>query len=167
MQLGMLVDSNLSDRPWVNVEQIVCHLDDEPIDVAALEAAWGHVQREHEILRTSFTFDPNDDDDGDNDGDGDERIQQVHASAPLSLVVHDRRGLSDAERRVSAAVTERLTARCASSGATLATSVMAAWALLLARSTNRSDVVFGSTRAGRHTIPGATSWSAVSSRPSR
>jgi len=284
MQLGMLVDSNLSDRPWVNVEQIVCHLDDEPIDVAALEAAWAHVQDEHEILRTSFTFDNN------NDGDGaDEPMQQVHESAPLTITVHDRSHLTDAEREVAlhdwliadrdrgidvaaapgmrltlfvdgprsgvfvwtvhhalvdgrgftlalqdafdayetlragnvpsprsdrprfadhvtaalatdavqaeayfrdvlsgydepvdmagalgtagavrtagrhreverwvpAATVARLAARSASSGATLATAVMAAWALLLGRSTYRSDVVFGSTRSGRHTIPGA------------
>jgi len=41
MQLGMLVDSNLADRPWVDIEQIVYRLDDEPIDVAALEAGVG------------------------------------------------------------------------------------------------------------------------------
>lgn len=50
---------------------------------------------------------------------------------------------------------ERLEARVSSVGATVGTALMAAWAVVLGRCSRSDDVVFGSTRAGRHTIPRA------------
>ena len=40
LQEGMLFESTASGRPWVNLEQIVVHLDGEPVDAAAMQIAW-------------------------------------------------------------------------------------------------------------------------------
>lgn len=45
--------------------------------------------------------------------------------------------------------------RAASSGVTLATMVLAAWGIVLARSSGQADAVFGVTRSGRYLVPGA------------
>ncbi|MDP4033806.1 MAG: AMP-binding protein, partial [Pseudorhodobacter sp.] len=58
------------------------------------------------------------------------------------------------ERRLDAALTEALTSRAEAAGATLATVVQAAWGMVVARWTGRSTAVFGTTRAGRHIMPG-------------
>ncbi|MGE0786322.1 MAG: amino acid adenylation domain-containing protein [Sandaracinaceae bacterium] len=78
---------------------------------------------------------------------------------PLALPI-ERGPISDAphrevERRVPRAVLERLDAFARRAGTTMYTALLAAWAIVLSRYARRSDVVFGSTRAGRHTIDGA------------
>ncbi|MCC5973607.1 MAG: amino acid adenylation domain-containing protein [Rubellimicrobium sp.] len=53
-QLGLLVESNLSGRPGLNVIQIVIRFEDEVIDPAALFAAWSDLAARHETLRLSM-----------------------------------------------------------------------------------------------------------------
>lgn len=55
-QLGMLYESTLSEKPWVNLEQVVCHLDDEAIDPAAMLAAWQRVTDQHAALRMALEW---------------------------------------------------------------------------------------------------------------
>lgn len=45
--------------------------------------------------------------------------------------------------------------RAARAGVTLATMVLAAWGIVLARSSGQADAVFGVTRSGRYLVPGA------------
>ncbi len=62
----------------------------------------------------------------------------------------------DAETRISPANTAQLTAFAQQIGVTLNTLVQGAWAILLSRYSGEQDIVFGATRAGRHsTIEGA------------
>ncbi|WP_103333011.1 non-ribosomal peptide synthetase [Pseudotabrizicola formosa] len=56
LQLGMVYESVLAGRPWVNLEQVVVHLDDEVVDPAALRAAWTQVSARHEALRLSILW---------------------------------------------------------------------------------------------------------------
>ncbi|MDO8883145.1 amino acid adenylation domain-containing protein [Pseudotabrizicola sp.] len=56
LQLGMVYESALAGRPWVNLEQIVVHLDDEVVDAEALRAAWAVVAARHEALRLSILW---------------------------------------------------------------------------------------------------------------
>ncbi|TGD43034.1 amino acid adenylation domain-containing protein [Pseudotabrizicola sediminis] len=56
LQLGMVYESVLAGRPWVNLEQIVVHLDDEVVEAGALRAAWAQVAARHEALRLSFLW---------------------------------------------------------------------------------------------------------------
>ncbi|MFN4153134.1 MAG: amino acid adenylation domain-containing protein [Paracoccaceae bacterium] len=56
LQLGMVYESALAGRPWVNLEQVVVHLDDEAVDAEALRAAWGVVAARHEALRLSILW---------------------------------------------------------------------------------------------------------------
>ncbi len=56
MQMGMVYESTLARRPWVNLEQIVVQFDDEDIDVTALRAAWQAVATQHEALRLSILW---------------------------------------------------------------------------------------------------------------
>ncbi|MFT5355317.1 MAG: non-ribosomal peptide synthetase component F, partial [Polyangiales bacterium] len=82
MQHGMLFESALSDRPWINLEQIVIRMD-EALDPESFRQAWRLVQGRHAALRTSFRWQgltlP---------------MQEVHADAPLRYVVDDWRNLS-------------------------------------------------------------------------
>lgn len=56
LQLGMVYESVLSGRPWVNLEQIVVHLDDEVVGEDALRKAWAQVAARHEALRLSVLW---------------------------------------------------------------------------------------------------------------
>ena len=51
IQMGMVYESTLAARPWVNLEQVVVHLDDEALEPVALGAAWGRVAQRHAALR--------------------------------------------------------------------------------------------------------------------
>lgn len=53
MQQGMLFHSLEGGEPGVDVEHVVCHLD-EVVDPEALLRAWAGVVRRHAILRTGF-----------------------------------------------------------------------------------------------------------------
>ncbi len=56
LQLGMVYESTLAGRPWVNLEQIVVHLEDEDIDPEALRAAWDATAARHDALRLSILW---------------------------------------------------------------------------------------------------------------
>lgn len=56
LQLGMIYESTLARRPWVNLEQIVVRLNDEEIDAEALRRAWEKVAARHEALRLSILW---------------------------------------------------------------------------------------------------------------
>ncbi len=62
---------------------------------------------------------------------------------------------AEAIRVLPTEVMNRLDARAREAGATMGTALMAAWAVLLGRYSRRDDVVFGSTRSGRHSTPDA------------
>ncbi len=55
-QLGMIYESVLADRPWINLEQVVVHMPDEPADADAMRAAWSDLCARHEPLRTVFDW---------------------------------------------------------------------------------------------------------------
>jgi natural product biosynthesis luciferase-like monooxygenase protein len=87
MQQGMLFQ-HLSDAGrGVNIEQIVCSLNEE-IDAAALENAWKHVEQRHEVLRAAFR----------SDASG-EPLQEIHGAVPISLRQLDWSHLPPAERQ--------------------------------------------------------------------
>jgi amino acid adenylation domain-containing protein len=54
IQLGMIYESNFSEKPWVNLEQVICYLDDELVDERAMRCAFTELTQRHEVLRTSF-----------------------------------------------------------------------------------------------------------------
>ncbi len=56
LQLGMVYESALAGRPWINLEQVVVHLDDEAVEAEALQAAWAGVAARHEALRLSILW---------------------------------------------------------------------------------------------------------------
>ena len=56
LQLGMVYESALAGRPWVNLEQIVVHLDDELVEAEALRTAWAVVAARHDALRLSILW---------------------------------------------------------------------------------------------------------------
>ena len=56
MQMGLIYESTLVDQPWVNLEQIVCRLNDEPMQVEAMRAAWTSLAARHEALRCVFRW---------------------------------------------------------------------------------------------------------------
>ncbi|MFN3722299.1 MAG: non-ribosomal peptide synthetase [Paracoccaceae bacterium] len=56
LQLGMVYESTLAGQPWVNLEQVVVHLDDEDVDPDALRTAWGVVAARHDALRLSILW---------------------------------------------------------------------------------------------------------------
>lgn len=56
LQLGMVYESALAGRPWVNLEQVVVHLDAETVEPEALRAAWAEVAARHEALRLSILW---------------------------------------------------------------------------------------------------------------
>lgn len=56
MQLGMIYESTLARRPWVNLEQVIVHLDDEAPSADELRDAWTAVTEQHEALRLSILW---------------------------------------------------------------------------------------------------------------
>ncbi|MEZ5750785.1 MAG: amino acid adenylation domain-containing protein [Paracoccaceae bacterium] len=56
LQMGMVFESTLANRPWANLEQVVVHLDDEVIDPADLKRAWQLVSDRHDALRLSILW---------------------------------------------------------------------------------------------------------------
>ena len=61
----------------------------------------------------------------------------------------------EVERRLGAAFVTRLEARAAQADATVGSALLAAWSVLQSRYCSSTDVVFGTTRAGRHQVDGA------------
>src|SRR4051812_14498558 len=65
-------------------------------------------------------------------------------------------GIGAVERRLTSGESAKLHAFARTSGFSVGTLVRGAWSLLLSRYTGETDVVFGTTLAGRHaTVPGA------------
>lgn len=56
MQLGMIYESVMIGRPDINLEQLIIHMRDEPIDAKAMQAAWDDLTARHDILRSRFLW---------------------------------------------------------------------------------------------------------------
>ncbi|WP_405117517.1 condensation domain-containing protein (plasmid) [Phaeobacter sp. BS23] len=56
MQQGLLYGSAAAGRPWVNLEQIVVHLDAEAPDPGAMRGAWQQVCARHPVLRSAVLW---------------------------------------------------------------------------------------------------------------
>lgn len=54
VQQGMYLESTGSGRPWLYLEQIVCHLENEEINTAAMQAAWTDITASHAALRLTI-----------------------------------------------------------------------------------------------------------------
>ncbi len=268
-QLGMIYESVLADRPWINLEQVVAHLPDEPADTHAMRAAWQRLAARHEALRTVFDWQGRDAavqrvlpevtvDFGEVDWshltapdrdaalrdwltqdrergvdltrapcwrltyfrigprhailvwtfhhalldgrsftallrealddhfapaapppprfathcravqgqdlapaerhfrtvlDGFEGPNRIDLGTPADAVADGRKRLLD--RRLPVATGQRLETKAKATGTSVATLVMAAWGLVLARCSGRADAVFGTTRSGRYLTDGA------------
>ena len=76
LQQGMYLESAGSSQPWIYLEQIICHLDDEPIDAAAMRAAWTDIAAKHPALRLTITLDET-------------LSQQVNAPSPIEVTFLD------------------------------------------------------------------------------
>ncbi|HEX8472999.1 MAG TPA: amino acid adenylation domain-containing protein [Pyrinomonadaceae bacterium] len=87
MQEGMLFHSLYARQSGVDVQQLVCALD-ERLDVAAFEQAWRRVVERYAVLRTTFRW-----------HNQDEPSQEVHRQVAIPLERHDWRGLSVQERQ--------------------------------------------------------------------
>ena len=79
----------------------------------------------------------------------DEPTLMVPALAAVTATEGASQRYDSRRQALSAAITERVRAALRREQITLGTAIHAAWALLLARHTRRSDVVFGTTVAGR------------------
>ena len=82
---------------------------------------------------------------------GDEWARYLDGVAPLALAGGARPDQAPSRTRLTldTAATEQLTRWCQQEGLTLNTVVQLAWAMVLGRLTDRSDVVFGTTVSGR------------------
>lgn len=78
LQMGMVYESVLVGRPWVNLEQVVVHFDSEKIDPAALRQAWLETTARHDALRLSILWRKRA-----------VPVQVVHAQATSNLTVED------------------------------------------------------------------------------
>ncbi len=93
-----------------------------------------------------------------------ERLRDFYAATPLPAADVDRAAVADDDRqrdrttRLDAATTNALVRVAAQNDVTLTTLVHVAWAIVLARHSGESDIVFGAARAGR------TSWNAAADR---
>ncbi|MBD2336733.1 amino acid adenylation domain-containing protein [Calothrix sp. FACHB-156] len=86
MQQGMLFNHLFAQKPGVDIEQMIC-LVDEKINVFAFQQAWQKVVERHAVLRTSF------------DWESEQEPQQcVHQKVIIPLEQQDWRGLSDIEQ---------------------------------------------------------------------
>jgi amino acid adenylation domain-containing protein/non-ribosomal peptide synthase protein (TIGR01720 family) len=86
MQQGMLFHAIGEPGSGVDIEQIVCQLD-EPLDTTAMLRAWDLIASRHTILRTSFVW----------EGVA-EPLQQVHDSVEIPSEQIDWRGADAAEQ---------------------------------------------------------------------
>ncbi len=77
------------------------------------------------------------------------------ASARALHVENDAPRHREVERRLDMDLVTRLEARAAAVDATVGTALLAAWSVLVARYCSTADVVFGTTRSGRHAVDGA------------
>ncbi len=89
MQQGMLFHAMGEPGSGVDIEQIVCRLD-EPLDTAAMLRAWDLIASRHTILRTAFVWE-----------NVAEPLQQVEDSVRIPSELFDWRdhGLRRADQR--------------------------------------------------------------------
>ncbi len=87
MQFGLAFESAAAVVPGVNVEQIVCHFDDEVVDARLLERAWRATQEQHDALRTSIDLEH-----------PDGPVQHVHQRCELDLTTLDWSALAEADQ---------------------------------------------------------------------
>lgn len=86
IQQGMLFNSLFAQTSGVDIEQLIC-LVNEKIDVFAFQQAWDKVVERHAVLRTSFDWESER-----------EPLQCVHQKVTIPVVQQDWRGLSDIEQ---------------------------------------------------------------------
>lgn len=85
MQQGMLFNSLYAQQSGVDIEQVICLLDE--LDVLAFQKAWQKVVARHPVLRTSFDW-----------VDNCEPLQCVHQQVSIPVEQQDWCGLSDEEQ---------------------------------------------------------------------
>lgn len=76
LQEGMFAGAFNMGRPWLYLEQIVCHMDDVALDSAQMAQAWTDIAARHPTLRTTI----------DGSGTG-APVQRVHPAATIEVVV--------------------------------------------------------------------------------
>lgn len=86
VQQGMLFNNLVAQKPGVDIEQMICLVDEE-IDVLAFQQAWQKVVERHAVLRTSFDWESEP-----------EPLQCVHQKVIIPLEQQDWRGLSNIEQ---------------------------------------------------------------------
>jgi len=86
LQQGMLFNTLLEPGSGVDMEQLLCELD-EALDVAAFQRAWRCVVARHPVLRTRFLWEGLI-----------EPLQEVHAEVELPWEELDWRGVAGSER---------------------------------------------------------------------
>ncbi len=91
LQHGMLYESTLSGRPWLNLEQIVVHLEDAVVDAALMQKAWVTVTAAHDGLRTVIDL-----------AGSDGPMQRVVAQADVELAIHDLSAQADPHSALAA-----------------------------------------------------------------
>ncbi|MET0398247.1 MAG: amino acid adenylation domain-containing protein [Longimicrobiaceae bacterium] len=82
LQHGMLIQTLLAPASGVNIEQVVCRLN-EPVDSVSLEKAWSEVVQRHAILRTRFRW-----------ADVAEPLQEVLHDVRLAIACCDLAGIA-------------------------------------------------------------------------
>lgn len=90
MQLGMIYESTLARRPWVNLEQVLVHLDAEAPSPAALRDAWQAVARQHEALRLSILWRRRD-----------VPVQVLHPEIDVDLIVEDWSAMTPRKQQIA------------------------------------------------------------------
>ncbi|HEX8244236.1 MAG TPA: condensation domain-containing protein, partial [Longimicrobium sp.] len=86
LQEGMLFQALLAPGSGVNVEQVVCRLD-EDVNPERLQRAWCRVSARHDVLRTRFPW-----------AGGHARVQEVLDGVAVEMAWHDWAALPPAER---------------------------------------------------------------------
>jgi NRPS condensation-like uncharacterized protein len=87
----MLYESTLAGSPWVNLEQIVVRLDEDPCDESAMRSAWAALAARHPSLRSLIEW---------TGSSG--PCQRVLPDLPLSFRVEDWRQDPDPEAKLAA-----------------------------------------------------------------
>ncbi|MBD2569977.1 amino acid adenylation domain-containing protein [Anabaena lutea] len=87
LQEGMLFNSLIAQQSGVDIEQVIC-LVQEKLDVNIFQQAWLKVVERHAILRSSFDW-----------SNENEPLQLVHKQVILSLEEQDWSSLSDTEQK--------------------------------------------------------------------
>ena len=87
LQQGMLFQGVLAPRSGINIEQMICTLN-ENLDVANLRRAWERVVMRHDVLRTAFRWE-----------DMETPMQEVHRTVTLPWAELDWRNLGVHEQK--------------------------------------------------------------------